>query len=265
MEVEVRTHRARRRRPPAPTPEALRKTRLRNGFIYAGLTLLVAVLMLHGYLGHRPPDPPLPDLAETTGVRSAISTLGDSLQVVVSWDLTLSPPEGLPDSVRVKIVTDLRSDSVLSLRPASEFADTSFLAQPGPGQTLTGSSCVAARHPDAPLVESCTPWQYVRPSVAEAAALALQRVVIRPSGLQVDQDVDGRCARWQREHPGEPVWVAVNRVAVPACTGQNGVPTVAQFCAFFVLPDGRRVKAANSTNNPYCDELFEEWTRDRYS
>jgi hypothetical protein len=40
---------------------------------------------------------------------------------------------------------------------------------------------------------------------------------------------------------------------------------VAQFCAFAVLPNGRRVKTATSTNNHYCEELFVEWTRERYS
>jgi hypothetical protein len=265
MEVEVRTHRARRRRSPAPTPEVLRHTRRRNGLIYAGLVLLLLLLALTGHLGHRPPNPPLAQLAEPTDVRSAISPLGDSLQVVVSWDLTHAPPEGLPDSVRVKIVTDPRGDSLLSLHRASEFADTSVVAAPGLGETLTGSSCVAAQHPGAPLFESCTPWQYVRPTVAQAAAAAPQRIVIEPNGLQVDQDVGGRCARWQQDHPGESVWIVVNRVAIAACTGQNGKPTVAQFCAFLVLADGRRVKAGNSANNPYCDELFEEWTRERYS
>jgi hypothetical protein len=40
---------------------------------------------------------------------------------------------------------------------------------------------------------------------------------------------------------------------------------VAQFCAFAVMPDGRRVKTRNSSNNRYCDELFAEWIRERYS
>jgi hypothetical protein len=52
---------------------------------------------------------------------------------------------------------------------------------------------------------------------------------------------------------------------VPECTGPNARPTVAQFCAFAVLPDRRRVKTTNSANNSYCDELFEEWIRERYS
>jgi UDP-N-acetylmuramyl pentapeptide synthase len=65
--------------------------------------------------------------------------------------------------------------------------------------------------------------------------------------------------------PRHSVWYTVNKAAVAECTGPNGKPTVAQFCAFAVLPDGRRVKSANSANNRYCDELFVEWTRDRYS
>jgi hypothetical protein len=32
-----------------------------------------------------------------------------------------------------------------------------------------------------------------------------------------------------------------------------------------VLPDGRRIKTTNSADNDYCDELFEEWARERYS
>ena len=90
-------------------------------------------------------------------------------------------------------------------------------------------------------------------------------IVIQPQGIQVDPDVGGKCAEWQQKHPDASVWITVNRRAVPECTGPNQKPTVAQFCAFAVLPDGRRVKTANSANNRYCDELFEEWTRERYS
>jgi hypothetical protein len=75
------------------------------------------------------------------------------------------------------------------------------------------------------------------------------RIVVQPTGLQVDPDVGGRCAEWQRTHPGESVWITVNRAAIGECTGVNGKPTVAQFCA----------------NNGYCEELFVEWTRERYS
>ena len=87
--------------------------------------------------------------------------------------------------------------------------------------------------------------------------------MIHPEGQQVDPDVGGNCAAWQRRHPQESVWLEVNRTAVPDCTGPNGKPTVAQFCAFAVLDDGSRVQTANSAKNPYCDALFEEWIRQR--
>ena len=45
----------------------------------------------------------------------------------------------------------------------------------------------------------------------------------------------------------------------------NDKPIVAQFCAFAVLRDGSRAKTANSSNSRYCDELFAEWIRERYS
>ena len=49
------------------------------------------------------------------------------------------------------------------------------------------------------------------------------------------------------------------REAVADCMGPNGKPTVAQFCAFAVLEDGPRVKTENSTNDPYCEGLFQAW------
>ena len=48
-------------------------------------------------------------------------------------------------------------------------------------------------------------------------------------------------AAWQRQHPGTSVWITVNSQAIRECTGPNGKPTVAQFCAFAVLADGQRV------------------------
>jgi hypothetical protein len=219
-------------------------------------------------LSHKPAHAAIPLLAEATDVRSAISPAADSLQIVVSWDLTLAPPEGQPDSIRITVVpAQVKGrDSLVAMQPPTVFADTSYLPTPAAGQTLTGSSCVAARHRDKPLNELCTPWQYVRPAAtAKVTAAVPQKVVIEPSGLQVDPDIGGKCAAWQRTHPGESVWIQTNRMAVRDCTGVNGKPTVAQFCAFIVLSDGRKVKAANSANSVYCDELFEEWTRERYS
>jgi hypothetical protein len=236
--------------------------------IYAGLLVLAAALMVDGFLRDRPQQA-LPMYSQTTDVRSSIAEVADSLQVVVSWDLTLAGPTGRPDSIRVKVRAEPRQDTLISMQSSGQLADTLYLAAPVRGQTLRGVSCAAAAHMDQPLEESCTPWQYIRPNVVAQTtpdqSARPNQIVIKPSGLQVDPDVDGRCAAWQAKHPTASVWIAINRKAVPECTGPNRKPTVAQFCAFVVLPDGRRLKTANSANSSYCDELFVEWTRERYS
>jgi hypothetical protein len=158
-----------------------------------------------------------------------------------------------------------QGDTVVQSQPATQLADTAYLPGPAAGKTVTGLSCVAARHGQEPMVEVCTPWQYVRPAATAMAGTATGRIIIHPRGLQVDPDIDGTCAEWQRTHRPDSVWIEVNRTAVPECTGPNLKPTVAQFCAFLVLPDGRRTKAANSINNAYCEVLFAEWIRERYS
>jgi hypothetical protein len=263
VEVEVRVHRVRRRRSD-PAPVIDRPPNARNWLIYAALAVLSAALMFEGYLSHRPRDHILPTRSDVTDVRSNISPAADSLQIVVSWDLTLSTPEGQPDSIRVSVVPSSGQDSIVSMQPGDKFADTAVIAAPPSGQALSGTSCVAALHADEMAAGTCTPWQYVRPT-AQANLAAPQRIVIQPSGLQVDPDVGGKCAEWQRSHPGKSVWIYTNRTAVRECMGANGKPTVAQFCAFMILPDGRKVKTANSANNNYCDELFVEWIRERYS
>jgi hypothetical protein len=93
--------------------------------------------------------------------------------------------------------------------------------------------------------------------------VSVVRIVIQPAGQQVDPDLGGRCAAWQQRNPSRSVWIEVNQEAVPECMGPNGRPTVAQFCAFALLTDGRRVKTASSTNNAYCDRLYQEWIRER--
>jgi hypothetical protein len=93
----------------------------------------------------------------------------------------------------------------------------------------------------------------------------VRRIVVQPSGLQVDPDMEGRCAAWQRQNPTRSVWVEVNQRAVPDCTGPNGKPTVAQFCAFAMLDDGRRIQTENSSKNPYCERLFRDWSEERVS
>ncbi|HET7470826.1 MAG TPA: hypothetical protein VFJ81_14175, partial [Gemmatimonadales bacterium] len=98
---------------------------------------------------------------------------------------------------------------------------------------------------------------------AKAAEPSVAQIVIQPEGQQVDPDVGGKCSAWQRQHPRLNVWIDVNREAVPDCTGPNGKPTVAKFCAFAVLTDGRRVKTATSANDAYCERLFQAWVRER--
>jgi hypothetical protein len=263
MEPEVHVRSVRRRRseplPPSTPPPA----NTRNWLIYIGIATLVGGLMVEGFLRHRPQHVPLPSLSYVTDVQSAISEVADSLQVVVSWDLTLSEPAGRPDSIRIKVAPTNPQPQVVAIQASTQLADTVYLAAPARGQSLAGVSCASAEHPGLPSEETCTPWQYVRPSAV--AGNSIDRIVIKPSGLQVDPDVGGRCAEWQRAHPDRSVWIAVNRRAIPDCTGPNHKPTVAQFCAFAVLPDGKRVKTANSSNNSYCEELFVEWSRELYS
>jgi hypothetical protein len=263
-EVVVGSVRRRRR---SPKPETPGPPHVRNLVIYIVLALGVAGLMFNGSLRDRPATLPLPELSQTTEVRSTILEAGDSLQIQIGWDLTISEPEGVPDSIRVRVVQD--SAEVMTLiQPGSELADTAYIAAPRPGETVKGLSCVGAHHGvEQPIEEVCTPWQYVRPfaTASAAASPVAKQIIVQPSGLQVDPDVNGRCAEWQRSHPRESVWIEVNLTAVPECTGPNDKPTVAQFCAFAVMPDGKRVKTRNSSNNPYCDELFAEWIRERYS
>ncbi len=161
-------------------------------------------------------------------------------------------------------------------------ADTLRLAAPAVGGTATGYSCAAPVHRARLARESCTPWQFVRPSAQVPKpgkpdtvatrpphrtpaphAAAILRIVIEPEAQQVDPDVGGRCAAWQRHNPGRAVWLEVNQEAVPECMGPNGKPTVAKFCAFAILSDGRRVKTENSTNDLYCERLYQAWVRQK--
>jgi hypothetical protein len=209
---------------------------------------------------------------EIEAVRSNISAVTDSLQVVVTWERSSFGRLGEPDSVRIDVVPERgypkeKWYKVLSTQIGDHRADTVSLPMPSPGQSVIGYSCAALQRTGAPLDQSCTPWQYVRPSAVfdSGTGRAPGRVVIQPSGLQVDPDVGGAGARWQKSHPNRSPWILINRTAVPDCTGPNLKPTVAKFCAFAVLPDGRKVKTASATNDSYCDELFVEWARERYS
>ncbi|MBA3258011.1 MAG: hypothetical protein H0T68_00920 [Gemmatimonadales bacterium] len=226
-----------------------------------------------------------PDVvAEATDVRSEVTREGDSLEVTVGWDLTTASAQSVPESIRVEIGLSDSELASVSTQPADRQADTLRIPTPDPGGTASGYSCVSAIHRGRLMKESCTPWQFVLPSAEQAAdsiaappaprrqsqrdtagsPVQVSRIVVQPSGLQVDPDIDGRCAAWQKQNPGRPVWIEVNQKAVAECTGPNGKPTVAQFCAFAVLADGRRIQTQNS-GNPYCARLFKEWSAERVS
>jgi hypothetical protein len=226
----------------------------------------------------------LADLSTAVGVRSEIRVAGDSLDVVVFWRLTEPASAAPADSVRIEVGLGSGAEPRVLLTPNTHNTDTLRIPGPKAGETASGYSCVAAVHGPRLSRETCTPWQYVRPMaqapsgplVVDTAArsrgqkqgrtvvpVSVVRIVIQPSGQQVDPDLGGRCAAWQQRNPSRSVWIEVNQEAVPECMGPNGRPTVAQFCAFALLTDGRRVKTASSTNNPYCDRLYQEWIRER--
>ena len=220
-----------------------------------------------------------PTLPVTENVRSDILPEGDSLAVAVQWSMEAASMAGVPESVRVEVGLGDGDVAQFSTVPSQAQTDTAVVPAPAPGQTATGYSCVAAVRHGRLGREKCTPWQFVRPAVevtdsaakpqtgarTPGPASGVRRVVVQPEGVQVDPDVNGRCARWQRDNPGSSVWIETNRTAVPECTGPNGKPTVAQFCAFAVLGDGRKVTTRASRGIPYCERLFEAWGKERIS
>ena len=222
--------------------------------------------------------PTLPRAVEVTDVRSSIEQEGDSLRVVVNWRLVLPRGPELAESTRVEVGVADGAQSQVATVPANEHADTLRVPAPAPGQTASGYSCVAAMTRGRLAPENCTPWQFVRPAAGQSSADSapapggrarasarpkVSRIVVQPEGIQVDPDLGARCAAWQRQNPGRSVWISVNRQAIRECTGPNGKPTVAQFCAFAVLADGRRVKTVSSQKVDYCDEIFRRWAEER--
>lgn len=249
--------------------------------------LLLAILGVAGaglWMLRRQLRPPSrSDLSVATNVRSDLSTVGDSLLVVVRWQLPIAATVPAPDSVRVEVGLGDGRQSMADVVPGNRMADTLRLSAPAAGETATGYSCAAPVHGERLAREACTPWQFVRPSAqvpatppgatdsaarhksttARTGTAPIVRIVIEPNGQQVDPDVHGRCDAWQRRNPGRAVWIDVNHEAIPECTGPNGKPTIAKFCAFAVLADGRRVKTENSSNDVYCERLFQLWVRER--
>ena len=190
-------------------------------------------------------------------VQALVTLAGDSILVVGQWALADSAAP--PSTTRFYYDGDQHTTSRQS--DGRSGADTLLIPEPQPGSTATGHLCL-----EAGTRLSCTPWQFVRPAaraVDSALGRRIERMVIRPEGLQVDPDINGTCANWRAAHPDESPWVEVNARAVPACTGPNGRPTLAQFCAFAVLTDGRRVETAAARKTPYCRDQFREWAAER--
>jgi hypothetical protein len=241
------------------------------------MVLALGAVALWYYL-FRPEKRPPPSV-EAADVRSNIEQDGDSLRVVVDWRLVMPSGPEVAESARVEVGVNEGEFSQVASVPANEHSDTLRVPAPAPGQTASGYSCVAPMTRGRLARENCTPWQFVRPSAGQTpadsapvstrkeksppATTRVSRIEVQPAGMQVDLDLGGKCARWQRENPGRSVWVTVNQQAVPECTGPNGKPTVAQFCAFAVLADGRRVKTVSSEKVAYCNELFVRWSEER--
>ena len=249
----------------------------------SGCRRLLLLLFLFGAAGaaawyyfFRPPPTAAPRrMVQAADVQSDVVQEGDSLRVVVDWRLVMPRGPELPESTRVEVGVSDGAISQVATVPANEFSDTLRVPAPQPGQTTSGYSCVAPMTRGRLTPETCTPWQFVRPAAGQtkadsapvrkprAASAKVSRIVVQPEGIQVDPDPGARCAMWQQRNPGRSVWVTVNRQAIQECTGPNGKPTVAQFCAFAVLTDGRRVKTRSSEKVKYCDELFRKWSEER--
>ena len=241
------------------------------------LLLLLAAVGAAWYFLLRPPEEVSPRRrVHATDVRSNVLQEGDSLRVAVDWRLVMPRGPELAESTRVEVGVNDGVNSQVSTVPANEYSDTLRVPAPPAGQTASGYSCVAPMTRGRLTPETCTPWQFVRPAAgqtkedsaparkqAAASAVKVSRIVVQPEGMQVDPDLDSRCATWQQRNPGRSVWVTVNQQAIPECTGPNGKPTVAQFCAFAVLADGRRVITVGSEKVKYCGELFRAWSEER--
>jgi hypothetical protein len=241
------------------------------------LLLLMAAAGAAWYFLLRPPEAESPRRrVHATDVRSNVLQEGESLRVVVDWRLVMPRGPELAESTRVEVGVNDGVISQVSTVPANEYSDTLRVPAPQPGQAASGYSCVAPMTRGRLTPERCTPWQFIRPAAGQtkedsaptpkpraASAAKVSRIVVQPEGLQVDPDLNARCTTWQQRNPGRSVWVTVNRQAIQECTGPNGKPTVAQFCAFAELADGRRVKTVSSEKVKYCDELFRKWSEER--
>ena len=224
-------------------------------------------------------------VAKATNVRSHVSRYGDSLEVEVGWRLKTDMDEVVPESVRVEVGLSDNEQVAVSTTPVDRHLDTLRLSSPEPGQTASGYSCVSGIHRGRITKESCTPWQFVLPSAEQVPErrATRRRTPASRSGRSARK---GRkcsaswCSRPDCRSIRTPTGAAPpgsgtipparcgsrsTRRPSPTASGPNGKPTVAQFCAFAIMQDGRRLKSANSTDNPYCDRLFKDWSAERVS
>src|SRR5262249_20423417 len=107
-------------------------------------------------------------------VRSDITGVGDSLDIVVSWEFIDSARGPQPDSTRLEMGVE-GPDPAVVLLPAKQLSDTIRIGGPPVGGTTMGHSCVAGVHGSRLSGESCTPWQFVRPGVQTAPSPRIPR------------------------------------------------------------------------------------------
>ena len=140
-------------------------------FVVAAAAAVAGVLW---WFLREPPKPekPIP-LAHIEVVRSSISGQGDSLEMVVAWELSRLSLLGAADSVRVEVAPD-EGDTLVTTQAADQKADTVHLLAPSLGKTVKGYSCVAAHYRGEPPEQRCTPWQYVRPAARPESTSAGQ-------------------------------------------------------------------------------------------
>ena len=180
-----------------------------------------AVRRRRGGLGGRPlpgplKQPILPRAVEVSDVQSAIEQEATRCASCNGgWSSRAAEPRGIhPRRGR----NQRRRPVPGGDRARDENSDTLHVPAPAPGQTASGYSCVAASPAGdspgrtAPRGNSSGPPRAVRglrrPAGRQAAPpRQVSRIVVQPEGIQVDPDVGGRCAAWQRQHPGTSVWI----------------------------------------------------------
>lgn len=209
-----------------------------------------------------------PAKAEAPKLTARVEMVSDTtVRVISNWGYKTVPNGGYPDSTRLKVglgsAPTASSPSKFVIWPKT--VDTSLVTVAAYG-TVLGYSCVVPHRRSTWGAQTCTNWQFVRPDVTvppfDTLGGQVAMIGVRPAGMQVDPDVNGTCAAYQRTNPTASVWVTINVRAVPQCTGPNGAPTVAQFCAFYMLRDSTTGITDNSKNQAYCLTQYDSWKRE---